>query len=320
MLAEYRPGGPELTAHVSTQVPHLVRKQLAECLRLDEGSVRVLALDVGGGFGLKLGVYPEDVMACLHSMSLRRPVKWVEDRGEHFRATTHGRESVHDYRIAACRDGRILAMTDVYANDLGGLNSPFGSSQLSTVVFNGPYKVDDGFVERRIVVTNKTPSAPTAGTGSRRSTSPTRGSWTGSPAALEMDPVELRAMNMVKPAEFPWVNPTGAVYDSGDYERCLRMAAEAVGWGTHRAAGANLGRTAGTTASVLVLRRADRLRQLQVPRQPWFQVRRPRVGHAAGQSLRRYRPLHRRLEHRAGQRDRLRVHMAARSSDSATTP
>jgi carbon-monoxide dehydrogenase large subunit len=101
-------------------VPHLIRKQLAESLRLQEGDIRAIAADVGGGFGLKLGVYPEDVLACLHAMALRRPVKWSEDRAEHFRATTHARESVHDYRIAADAEGRILAMTDTYATDLGG--------------------------------------------------------------------------------------------------------------------------------------------------------------------------------------------------------
>jgi len=161
VLAEWRAG--ELTVCISTQVPHLVRKQLAESLRIDEGSVRVVASDVGGGFGLKLGIYPEDVVACLHAMSLRRPVKFVEDRNEHFRATTHGRESVHDYRIAARADGRILAMSDTYANDLGGLNSPFGSSQLSTAGWLSP---------------TRHRSAPSGDTGSRRSTSPTSGSST----------------------------------------------------------------------------------------------------------------------------------------------
>ena len=189
----------------------------------------MVASDVGGGFGLKLGAYPEDLLACLHAISLRRPVKLVEDRNEHFRATTHGRESVHDYRIAARSDGRILAMTDVYTNDLGGLNSPFGSSQLSTVVFNGPYKVDDGFVERRVVVTNKTPIGAYRGYGQPEVNFAYERLIDKLARRLELDPVELRAMNMVRPDEFPWVNPVGAVYDSGDYERCLRMAAEAVG-------------------------------------------------------------------------------------------
>jgi carbon-monoxide dehydrogenase large subunit len=237
VVAQWRPGARDLTVHTSTQVPHLIRKQLAESLRIDESDVRVVAEDVGGGFGLKLGIYPEDLLACLHAMSLRRPVKFVEDRSEHFRATTHARESVHDYRIAARADGRILAMTDVYANDLGGLNSPFGSSQLSSVVFNGPYKVDVGFVERRVVVTNKTPIGAYRGYGQPEVNFAYERLVEQLARRLGMDAVELRAMNMVKPDEFPWVNPTGAVYDSGDYEACLRMAAEAVDWAGHRRAG-----------------------------------------------------------------------------------
>ncbi len=229
VLAEYRPGR-DLTVHTSTQSPQLIRVQLAETLRLDEAFIRVVAGDVGGGFGLKLGIYPEDVLACLHAMSLRRPVKFVEDRQEHFRATTHGRESVHDYRIGARQDGRIVAMSDVYSNDLGGLNSPFGSSQLSTVVFNGPYKVDHGYVERRVVVTNKTPIGAYRGYGQPEVNFAYERLVDRLARTLGIDRVELRAKNMVRPEDFPWVNPTGAVYDSGDYERCLRMAARAIGY------------------------------------------------------------------------------------------
>jgi carbon-monoxide dehydrogenase large subunit len=230
VLAEWQPGARQLTTRVSTQSPQLVRKQLAECLRLDEGCVRVVATDVGGGFGLKLGAYPEDLLASLHAMTLRRPVKFVEDRNEHFRATTHARESVHDYRIGANSDGRIVAMTDSYVNDLGGLNSPFGSSQLSTVVFNGPYKIADGFVERRIAVTNKTPIGAYRGYGQPEVNFAYERLMDTLARRLKIDPVELRAMNMVQPEDFPWVNPVGAIYDSGDYERCLRMAAEAIGY------------------------------------------------------------------------------------------
>jgi aerobic carbon-monoxide dehydrogenase large subunit len=234
VLAEWRAGAGALTVHTSTQSPHLIRTQLAESLRIDEADIRVVTLDVGGGFGLKLGIYPEDLLACLHAISLRRPVKFTEDRNEHFRSTTHGRESVHDYQIAARADGRILAMSDIYTNDLGGLNSPFGSSQLSTVVFNGPYKVDDGFVERRIVVTNKTPIGAYRGYGQPEVNFAYERMMDQLARRLGADPVELRALNMVPPDEFPYVNAVGAIYDSGDYERCLRMAAEAVGWAAHR--------------------------------------------------------------------------------------
>ncbi|TQM13411.1 xanthine dehydrogenase family protein molybdopterin-binding subunit [Pseudonocardia kunmingensis] len=236
VLAQWRPGARELTVHCSTQVPHLVRKQLAESLRLAEGDIRTIASDVGGGFGLKLGVFPEDVLACLHAMALRRPVKWVEDRAEHFRASTHARESVHDYRIAADAEGRILAMTNVYATDIGGWNSPFGSAQLSSVVFNGPYRVEDGYAERRVTLTNKTPIGAYRGYGQPEVNFAYERLMDQLARRLDLDPVELRAKNMLTPQELPWKNPTGAVYDSGDYERCLRMAAEAIGWSEHRAA------------------------------------------------------------------------------------
>lgn len=237
VVAEWRPGARELTVHCSSQVPHLIRKQLAETLRLDESEIRAVASDVGGGFGQKLGVFPEDVLACLHAIALRRPVKWSEDRAEHFRGSTHARESVHDYRIAADSTGRILAMTNVYATDIGGWNSPFGSAQLSSVVFNGPYKVDDGYAERRVTLTNKTPVGAYRGYGQPEVNFAYERLMDQLARRLDLDPVELRARNMVTPQDMPWKNPTGAVYDSGDYERCLRMAADAVDWAGHRARG-----------------------------------------------------------------------------------
>ncbi|GAA5040807.1 carbon-monoxide dehydrogenase large subunit [Thermocatellispora tengchongensis] len=234
VVAQWRPGARMLTVHASTQVPHLVRKQLAETLGLDESEIRTVAGDVGGGFGLKLGVFPEDVLACVHAMALRLPVKWVEDRGEHFRGSTHARESVHDYTIGADAEGRIVAMMDRYVTDLGGWNSPFGSAQLSSVVFNGPYKVHDGLVERRVALTNKTPIGAYRGYGQPEVNFAYERLMDMLARELGADPVELRARNMVTQAELPWENPAGAVYDSGDYERCLRMAAEAVGWSRHR--------------------------------------------------------------------------------------
>src|SRR4051794_15654393 len=237
IVAHWRPGARELTVHSSTQVPHLVRMQLAESLRLDESEVRVSASDVGGGFGLKLGVYPEDVLACLHSIQVRRPVKWIEDRLEHFRATTHAREAVHDFRIAAAADGRILAMTDTYTTDLGDQNSPFGSAQLSSQVFTGPYDVTSGFVERRVAITNKTPIGAYRGYGQPEVNFARERMVDRLARRLGRDPLELRLQNMLGPDQLPFTNPAGVVYDSGDYPRCLRMVADAVDYPALRAAG-----------------------------------------------------------------------------------
>lgn len=234
VVAQWRHGARLLTVHCSSQVPHLVRKQLAESLRLSESDIQAIAPDVGGAFGQKLGVFPEDVLACLHAMAIRRPVKWTEDRGEHFRTSTHGRESVHHYRIAADADGRILAMTDAYATDIGGWNSPFGSAQLSSVVFNGPYRVADGTVERQVTLTNKTPIGAYRGYGQPEVNFAYELLIERLARKLGQDPVELRANNMLTPEELPWRNPTGAVYDSGDYRRCLQLAADSIGWAEHR--------------------------------------------------------------------------------------
>jgi carbon-monoxide dehydrogenase large subunit len=237
IVAQWRPGARELTVHHSTQVPHLVRKQLAESLRMVEGEIRVIAGDVGGGFGLKLGVYPEDVLACLHAIDLRQPVKWVEDRLEHFRATTHARESVHDFRIGATADGRILAMTNTYTTDLGGLNSPFGSAQLSTIVFTGPYKVEDGYVERRVAITNKTPIGAYRGYGQPEVNFARERLIDRLARRLGKDPLELRRQNMLRPEDLPFRNPGGGLYDSGDYLATLELVVDAVDYDGLRRAG-----------------------------------------------------------------------------------
>ena len=235
IAAEFRGGA--LVVHHSTQVPHLVRVQLAETLGLDEGSVRVVVGDVGGGFGLKLGLYPEDVLACLHAMDLRKPVKWVEDRFEHFRASTHGRESVHDAQLGARADGTFLAVTDIYATDLGALNSPFGSAQLTSITFPGPYRIRDAHMERRVTLTSKTPVGAYRGYGQPESNFVREVLVDRLARRLGRDPLELRLQNMLTPDELPWQSAAGATYDSGDYPRCLRMAADAVGYEDLRRAG-----------------------------------------------------------------------------------
>jgi carbon-monoxide dehydrogenase large subunit len=208
--------------------------QLAESLGIEEGAIQVIAGDVGGGFGMKLGIYPEDVLACLHAKDTRRPVKWVEDRNEHFRASTHARESIHDARLGAAADGTITALTNTYATDLGATNSPFGSAQLTTITFPGPYRIRDVQMDRRVTVTSKTPIGAYRGYGQPESNFVREVMVDRLARRLGRDPLELRFQNMLRPDELPWTNPTGAVYDSGDYAECLRMTADAVGYAERR--------------------------------------------------------------------------------------
>lgn len=234
IVASWRPGAHELLVYLSTQTPHLVRKQLAESLRLSESCIQVVARDVGGGFGQKLGAFPEDVLACLHAMILRRPVKWIEDRMEHFRASTHGRESVHRFRLAADEEGNFTGIINDYVTDIGGWNSPFGSAQLASVVFTGPYKVPDASVTREVVLTNKTPVGAYRGYGQPEVNFALEVLVDRMARKMGRDPFDLRMQNLLQPQDLPWTTPSGAVYDSGDYPRSLRMAAEAVSYEEHR--------------------------------------------------------------------------------------
>ena len=240
VVAHYTPGLRTLEVWSSTQVPYPLRRQLSQALRMPEAQIRVRAPNLGGGFGLKLGVYPEDVLACLHSIDLGRPVKWVEDRMEHFRATTHAREAVHETQIAANRDGRILAMRGVYVVDGGAFNSPFGSPMLSSFLFTGPYRIEDAAVERRVVVTNKTPVGAYRGYGQPESNFVREILVDRLARKLELDPVEIRRRNLVAPEDMPWKNPGGALYDSGDYRGCLDLAVERIDYRDVRARQAEL--------------------------------------------------------------------------------
>ena len=233
IVAHWRAGPSSLDVRISTQVPHLVRKQLAESLRLDEGAIRVVASDVGGGYGMKLGLFPEDVLAALHSIRQKRPVKWIEDRMEYFRASTHGRESFHDMTIALDERGSITAVLNEYTTDIGGWNSPFGSSQLSSVTFTGPYKVPDASVRRNVVLTNKTPIGAYRGYGQPEVNFAREVLLDRAARRLSISPLDIRRTNMLRPDDLPWRTASGAVYDNGDYLRTLEMAADAVDYEAH---------------------------------------------------------------------------------------
>lgn len=232
-VVKWRKAARELDVRMSTQVPHLVRKQLAEILDIQESEIRVAASDVGGAYGMKLGVFPEDVLAALHAMRLERPIKWIEDRSEYFRASTHGRESIHDMTISAHSNGTIAAIELDYFNDIGAWNSPFGSSQLSSVVFTGPYRVRDARVKRSVVLTNKTPIGAYRGYGQPEVNFAREVLLDRLARRIGLSPLALRRQNMLRPDELPWTTPSGAVYDAGNYLRTLDMAAAAVAYEDH---------------------------------------------------------------------------------------
>ena len=230
VLASYTLGLRRLEVIAATQIPHLQRLQLAQVLGLPEASIRMMAPDIGGGFGLKLGVYPEDVCVCLHSLELGRPVKWVEDRMEHFRASTHAREAVHQAQLAVDENGRLTGIRDEYLIDMGAYNSSFGSPMLSSLMLPGPYRILNCDIVRRLVTTNKTPVGAYRGYGQPESNFVREILVDRAARAIGHDPVKFRRRNLITPDAMPWESPAGAVYDSGDYGRTLDAAIQRIGY------------------------------------------------------------------------------------------
>lgn len=214
----------------STQTPHLLRAQLAHCLRIDESDVRVIAPDVGGAFGLKIGVYAEDIIACLLARQTGHPVKWIEDRTEFFRSCVHAREAIHAIELGATREGDLTALRDSYVIDVGAYNSPLGPPILTNLMLAGPYRLHDAEIRRRVALTNKVPMGAYRGYGQAESNYVREVLIDRLARKLGQDPAAFRRRNLLTPEELPFKNVSGATYDSGDYARALDLALFRVGY------------------------------------------------------------------------------------------
>jgi carbon-monoxide dehydrogenase large subunit len=229
-LAQWDVGQKQLTVWSSTQIPHLLRTQLAEALKLAENRVRVIAPEVGGGFGAKLNVYREELLVCFLSMKLGRPVKWTQARREDFAATTHGRGQV-EYVEAACkRDGTITAMRAKLYVDFGAylqLLTP-AISGFTGLLMHGCYKVPAIAFEQIGVLTNKMATDAYRGAGRPEAAFIAERVADEVAADLGLDPVEVRRKNFIPRESFPYATPGGLTFDSGDYEKSLARALEIV--------------------------------------------------------------------------------------------
>ena len=227
--------GESLTVWSSTQAPHTARRVLADMLGIPQHAIRVIAPDVGGGFGVKNRFYPEEFVVPFLALRLGRPVRWVEDRREDFLTTYQAREQVHYLQVAARRDGTILAIRDRYVVD-NGAYSPFGL----VVPFNaattlpGPYRLRNYRAEMQAAYTNKAPMAPYRAAGRPPAVFAMERALDLVARRLDMDPAQVRFRNFVQPDEFPYRlglldrDGTEICYDSGDYPTCLRNALDLV--------------------------------------------------------------------------------------------
>ena len=236
-----------LTTWNGTQVVHFVQQGLVAALGLPAHKIRVIAPDVGGGFGTKANGYPEDLLIPAAAIVSRRPVKWTEDRREHMMGSAHARAQVHDIEIAARRDGTMLAVRDRIWVDLGAYNSWGIVLPYNTVAhLLGPHRVPNLDVECRGIVTTKTPNAPYRGAGRPETVFAMDRIVDCLARELRMDPAELRRRNYLSEADMPYQinipyrdgNPL--VYDSGDCRASLEDALRAVGYDALRTEQARL--------------------------------------------------------------------------------
>ncbi len=232
VLAEYRPGEGTLTVHSSTQIPHLLKTQIAGMTGLAETMVRVIAPEVGGGFGAKLNVYAEEALAPYFAMQLGRPVKWSEGRRESMQATIHGRDQIQDVEIAVKNDGTILGLRARVIADLGAYNqllTPMIPS-LTALMALGCYKIPAVSVHITGVFTNKMATDAYRGAGRPEATYMIERAVDLVAAELGMSPVDVRLKNFPKPKEFPFTSATGVIYDSANYQASFRQALERSGY------------------------------------------------------------------------------------------
>jgi carbon-monoxide dehydrogenase large subunit len=236
VVSAYDPRTDSVTIWSSTQVVHWVRREAAALLGLPEGRVRCIALDVGGGFGGKGHVYPEDMLITFLARRLGRPVRWIEGRREHFMSATHSRDQLHYVEVGFDDDGRILALRDDYIVDCGAWN-PIGSGVAynTAVHLTGPYKIENLAASGKIVVTNKVPNAPYRGAGRPEAVFVMERTIDLVAHTLGLEPAEVRQRNMIRAEEMPYRvgipyrDGEPIVYDSGNYPGALTKALDAVG-------------------------------------------------------------------------------------------
>jgi carbon-monoxide dehydrogenase large subunit len=216
----------EFTVYSATQIPHVVRVMLALTTGIPEQKLRIVAPDVGGGFGAKLNVYAEEVLALVVARKLGRPVKWTESRSENYQATTHGRDQIQDITIAARKDGTLLGLKVELLADMGAylqLITP-GIPILGAFMFSAIYKMAAYRFICTGVFTTKTPTDAYRGAGRPEATYAIERIMDELAATLGRDPMELRKQNWIRHEEFPFTTVAGLTYDSGNYEAATEKA------------------------------------------------------------------------------------------------
>jgi carbon-monoxide dehydrogenase large subunit len=233
-LAEYDRGRRLLTLSSSTQIPGILRDLLAELLDMPGHSVRVVASDVGGGFGGKASLYQEEILVSLLAKRLGRPVRWASDRLEDLISTSHGFDERVNAELGLDEEGRIVALSADVVGDVGAYSIYPWTAAIEPVqvvsFLPGPYRVPTYRGRVRAVATSKAPTGPYRGVGRPISTFVMERLIDMAARKLSLDPAELRRRNLVQPHEFPYKTASGIVWDRSAFTECLERALAAVGY------------------------------------------------------------------------------------------
>ncbi len=237
ILAEWNERDRRLTAWSSTQMPHELQFTLAEMLGLDENDIEVTLPDVGGGFGCKFVLYPEEIAIPAAALLLRRPIRWMEDRGEHFVAAIQERDQYWTAELALDAEARILGVRGSLIHDQGaytpqGINLPYNAATAVT----GPYLVPAYRMDVQVAQTNKVPVIPVRGAGYPEAAFVMERLLDHAARELKLDRAEIRRRNLIPADRMPYEKPlkvrSGAAirYDSGDYPACQAEVLAAIDW------------------------------------------------------------------------------------------
>ncbi len=236
-IARYDVPRDVLELHGAAKVPHWNRDTIAQMLGREKETVQLYEGHVGGGFGIRGEIYPEDVLVCAAALKFKRPIKWIEDRREHLIAANHSREQHHHVRAATDAQGRILGIDDEFFHDNGAYMRTHAATvpDLAAAMLPGPYRVPAYRATAHIRLTNKTPCGTYRAPGRYESTFVRERLLDAIAAKVGVDKVEIRKRNLISKSAMPYTLGldtlgTQIVYDSGDYALLLDKALKAAGW------------------------------------------------------------------------------------------
>jgi aerobic carbon-monoxide dehydrogenase large subunit len=221
-----------ITLCSSAQEPHEIKHVVSHVLGMSQLDLRVVAMDVGGAFGMKGQVYPEDVLVVWAARKLDRPVKWTADRSEAIATDMHGRSPIADASMAFDKDGKILAMRTSVIVDVGAYLSIWAAvpPRNATISFPGTYDIPLIHAKVKATFTNTTLMGPYRGSGKPEASYVLERLMSNAAREMGIDPIELRRRNLISPDAMPYQTPGGYLYDTGDFERALDTAIELADW------------------------------------------------------------------------------------------